>query len=77
MVLLLGSCCCRLSPLLFRLRRAEVGVLDQGVDVDPFVFPVSQALPDEDFGSVRNSRLVGKVDLGGLQDRVLLQDSGL
>jgi len=51
-VLLLGGRRGSLGPLLFRLGWAEVWVLDQRVDVDPLVFPVSQTLPDEDFGSV-------------------------
>jgi hypothetical protein len=39
--------------------------------------PVGEALPDEGLGGVGDSRLVGKVNLGGLQNGVLLQDSGL
>ena len=77
MVLLLRCCRGRLGSLLLRLRGAEIRVPDQGVDIDPLVLAVSQALSDEDFGSVRNGRLVGKVDLSGLENGVLLQDGGL
>jgi hypothetical protein len=66
-----------LSPLLFRLRRAQVWIPGQGVDVHPVLLAVGQALADERLGRVRHGRLVGEVDLGGLQDDVLLQDGGL
>ena len=53
-----------------------VGVSDEE-DFFVTVKPVGEALPDEGLGGVGDSRLVGEVNLGGLQNGVLLQDSGL
>ena len=77
MLLLLGSCRSGLRLLLFGLRRAEVRVPDHRVHVHSVVFPVSQALPDEDLGGVGHGGFVGEVDLGGFEDDVLFEDGGL
>ena len=78
LLLLLLSCKrCRLSLLLLCLRWTKVRVFDQGVHIHPLILPVGEAFSYEGLGCVRHSRLVGEMDLCGLQDDVLFQNGSL
>ena len=48
-----------------------------GGHVHPLVLTVTQTLPDEVLGLCRHRRLVGELDICGLQNSVLLQDGCL
>ena len=51
--------------------------MSHGPHVHPVLLAVAKAFPNKAFGLRRHGRLVGELDLGGLQDSVLLKDGSL
>merc|ERR1712203_735269 len=77
LLLLLLQHCLLLLGCCLGHRRTEVHLLEHQPHIHPLVLAITQTLSDEVFCLCRHSRLVGELDLGGLENGVLLQDGCL